>query len=264
MFFNDRQKHNQRAPLHAAKKLIRLICEQQPVSISISKLCEIKNQIKLIEFAWILAICESRYDTFGSVDQDTKSLYEKLSDSAEYYISLLEQEIMKLLPEQVEKITPWYPADTSKLSFKVAPQILITLLISGEELKHIVNLEKSAKKTQSFDVNEIIDKTLKTDIGLLIKNAFPHYKGSLATKTSAPHRLIIKIMIIMREIGRQDITWIPIKQFIEEHISGNHDRETLANLDEINDNFLTVSGVPLSKTNATGKIGDYKRKFKIK
>ena len=40
-------------------------------------------------------------------------------------------------------------------------------------------------------------------------------------------------MIIMLKLKRQDITWSTVKEFIEEHINGNHNRATLVNLEDI-------------------------------
>ena len=109
----------------------------------------------------------------------------------------------------------------------------------------------------------VIDLILKQDFGLLIRETFPDYKGKIHQKTSAPHKLIIKVMIIMLKLKRQDITWSTVKEFIEEHISQNYNRATLVNLEDINDDNFTVSGYVLDKINATKKVGDYKRAFKI-
>ncbi len=60
-----------------------------------------------------------------------------------------------------------------------------------------------------------------------------------------------------------DITWSTVKEFIEEHIVGIYERETLIKFEDINDDTLLVDGRELTKKNATKKVGDYKRDFKI-
>lgn len=151
----------------------------------------------------------------------------------------------------------------------------ITIIINNFDLKifntkfTLTQVPKSSSsnndnQSSTKAIDEIIETILRADLGLLIKKTFPHYTGQIATKAPAPHRLIIKVMIMMIKLGREDITWIPIKQFIEEYISGFHERETLAKLEEINDDYLKVAGIELDKLNATKKIGDYKRDFKIK
>lgn len=129
---------------------------------------------------------------------------------------------------------------------------------------HKIEQQRFNTPNDRNNIDAIITTTLKTDLTILIRDTFPHYSGYIHKKTSAPHRLIIKIMIMMIKLALKDITWTTVKAFIEEHIVGIHDRMNLANLEEINDDYLKVSGLILDKINATKKVGDYKRIFQIK
>lgn len=114
------------------------------------------------------------------------------------------------------------------------------------------------------DPDTIIDTVLKTDIATLIRRTFPHYTGKIQNKTSAPHRLLIKVIIMMFKLNYQNITWSTVRGFIEDYIRGNHERQTLAHLEDITDDYITVSDERLDKINATKNVGKYKSIFKIK
>ena len=112
-------------------------------------------------------------------------------------------------------------------------------------------------------MDAIINTALRTDLNLLIRKTFPQYSGQIAQKTTAPNALVIKVIVMMTQLQHQEITWTTIREFIEEHIDGIHDRKLLAKLDSINDSALTVSGRELINTNASRRVSEYKKKFSI-
>ena len=129
-------------------------------------------------------------------------------------------------------------------------------------------VSKPTKENNQFnhcdDIDTVIDTALRSDFTTLIRKTFPEYSGKIYDKTSAPHKLVIKVMVMMVKLGCQDITWSTVKGFIEEHIYGNYGREQLAKLEDFNDDILVVDGSELTKVNAIKKVGEYKQKFKIK
>lgn len=155
-----------------------------------------------------------------------------------------------------------------KLSYEI-PANLVLEIITNKAIYKAGFIEEGNRtgfenpSPSENDPDTVIDTILKQDFSLLIRETFPNYKGQIHKKTSAPHKLIIRGMIIMLKLKRQDITWSTVKEFIEEHISGNHNRATLVNLEDINDDNFTVSGYVLDKINATKKVGNYKKVFKI-
>jgi len=107
----------------------------------------------------------------------------------------------------------------------------------------------------------ILNTTLKTDLNLLLRKTFPEYSGQIAKKTSAPNALVIKVIVMMRQLQQQDITWTTVKEFIEEHLYRNHERTILAKLDSIDDNAITVNGRELINSNASCRVSEYKNIF---
>lgn len=169
------------------------------------------------------------------------------------------------------------PENPTQQIFVQMIQNNVDLTLSKTEISNIdarifnteVSLDKNPSQVEKQpmspdDPDTIIDTVLKTDITTLIRKTFPHYSGHIQNKTSAPHRLVIKVMIIMLKLNYKDLTWSTVKGFIEDYISGNYDRQILANLEEITDDYITVSNVRLDKTNATKKVGEYKSLFNIK
>jgi len=152
----DHTKRNQEAPMYAAKNLMRLVCEQNSPRLSLLKLRKVKDEIKLTEFSWVLAFCESNYETLGAINQDTESLYIKFKGTADVYLKLLNEEALKLLPKSADEITPWYPSDTSQLSYKVAPRRLAKLCKSIKEFNHIINNKSSTQPGQKSTGEQVI------------------------------------------------------------------------------------------------------------
>lgn len=112
-------------------------------------------------------------------------------------------------------------------------------------------------------IDAVINNTLKTDLNILLRKTFPEYSGQIAKKTSAPNALLIKVMVMMQQLQHQDITWTTIREFIEEHIYGNHERAVLAKLNSIDDNAIIVNDRELINTNASRRVSEYKNKFGI-
>jgi hypothetical protein len=171
-------------------------------------------------------------------------------------------------------------SDTSHRPASPFPNSSITIIINIQNNIYnvdarILNNEVSYTETSNpikennrtnhcDDIDTTIDTVLRADFTTLIRKTFPEYSGKIQDKTSSPHKLVIKIMIMMVKLGRQDITWSTVKGFIEEHIYGNYERERLAKIEEFNDDVLVVDGTDLTKGNASRKVGEYKNIFKIK
>ena len=62
------------------------------------------------------------------------------------------------------------------------------------------------------DIDTIIDTVLKADFSTLIRKTFPNYSGAIHKRTSAPHKLVIKVMVMMIKQGYQDITWSTVNR----------------------------------------------------
>ncbi len=137
------------------------------------------------------------------------------------------------------------------------------IYIHHEDVHRIEQQTTTIQPQNTKDIDTIINTTLKSDLNLLLRKTFPEYSGQIAKKTSAPHGLIIKVIVMMRQLQQQDITWTTVREFIEEHLYGNHDRTILAKLDSIDDNAIIVNGLELINSNASRRVSEYKNKFGI-
>ncbi len=258
-------------------RLLNTICSEQPVRIIPEK---ISDPIQSYNLAWIIVLCHRKLHWFEDVRLQEQELRELVEITNGKIIDYLQQigHLHNLKPIYFDEVE-FRGSDAVKkiISYDIPSSLVVEVICNDSiyKIKNQIDSRSYISPTEAPDstltnkdnfenTDEIIDTTLPADLGLLITKMFPHYKGAIEKKTSAPHRLVIKVMIMMIRLGHADITWIPIKQFIEEHISGNHKRETLANLHEINDDFLIVSAISLSKTNASKNVGKYKGMFGIK
>ena len=229
------------------------ICIEQPIRIKAEK---INMPIQSYNLAWVIVICNKKLNYFEEVRLQEL----ELTSLADYTNANIINYLQKT--DRLHELNPrWFDevdlrgSDTvkQKLSYEISPDLVLKVISN----KAIYKVEGA------INFETIIDSVLKQDFALLIRETFPDYTGKLHKKTSAPHKLIIKVMIIMLKLDRQDITWSTVKEFIEEHIVGIYERETLIKFEDINDDTLLVDGRELTKKNATKKVGDYKRDFKI-
>lgn len=262
------KQHNKEIRTKQIMDTVFQICVEQPIRINVEK---INMPIQSYNLAWVIVICNKKLNYFEEIRLQELELT-SLADHTNTNIINFLQEIGHL--HELKPI--WFDevdlrgSDTvkQKLSYEI-PANLVLEIITNKAIYKAGFIEEDNRadfenpSPAENDPDTVIDTILKQDFSLLIRETFPNYKGQIQKKTSAPHKLIIKVMIIMLKLKRQDITWSTVKEFIEEHISQNYNRATLINLEDINDDNFTVSGYVLDKINATKKVGDYKRAFKI-
>ena|GEM_PF-3644469 len=161
---------------------------------------------------------------------------------------------------------------SNQLESQVSENIL---LIEQSEQGYAVRIKESSFATLKADADEqndielnktklkdrVIKERLKMSLKSNIKKANPKYKGDICNKTGEPQALILKVMCIMIELKYllKDVTWSTVLEFIEDHISGISELETLSLLTEVNDFQLEVSGVSVDKRNCQNLVSRYKK-----
>ncbi|WP_028389620.1 hypothetical protein [Legionella fairfieldensis] len=234
--------------------LLNQICVENPIEIKAEKIIA---PVQSYELAWVIVICNKQFNHFEDV---TPPELKELTSLAKQTHKKIIDHLREI--NHLDKLkAKWFDEVDFRDSKHVTQQIFYE--IPPNIILDIISNKSIYKVKSKFAAEMLIDSILKQDFGLLIRETFPDYTGKIHKKTSAPHRLIIKVMIMLLKLKRQDITWSTVKEFIEEHISRNHNRATLANLEDINEDNFTVSGCILTKINATKKVGDYKKAFKI-
>lgn len=133
------------------------------------------------------------------------------------------------------------------------------------------NLENSGEKAEQnneaknvkINKNDIIKSVLEKPLIKVIKDINPCYAGNIHSKTSAPHKLVIRViaMMVKLKIQKDEITWQSIHPFIEENIYQHNPFKDIAGLEEINEDEILVSGIPIAKRNCQNKIARYKKEI---
>ena len=244
--------------------LLDEICIEHPYRFDPSK---IKKPIQLINLAWVIAICRKGLASFRDVDFKDTALNSMAETMRQNLIGALNAPTkLKLKLRYIDEVDLAYGVTVTKtMTYELPPELVIKLISNNSIYKQQVDPGKDSALGGSLPtIDTTIDTVLDANFTTLIRNTFPEYTGKIQNKTSAPHKLVIKVMIMMVKIGHQDITWSSVKGFIEEYIHGIYAREQLANIEKFNDDVLIVDGKDLTKNNATRKVGEYKNIFKIK
>jgi hypothetical protein len=160
------------------------------------------------------------------------------------------------------KTPPYFP--TTRMEYWVCNETAINLMKALDEYFNCSSFNEpshSPPNEQTIERAAIIKKILNQPILDVIKDLNPSYEGDVHNKTSAPHKLIIRIITIMfkLKIPKTKITWTSIHPFLEKYIYQNYSLKTLTGLEELEEDKLKVEGVTFFKRNIRNKISYYKK-----